>query len=76
MKKINLVDKFSSFFKKQDQEDQRDSVFKIQFEIKDIKDISDLERSTVIIHKSARLYKIYDFRINSISRWLATSSLL
>jgi len=61
MKKINLIDKFSSFFKNQDQEDQEDSIFKIQFEINDIKDISDLERGTVIIHKSARLYKIYDF---------------
>jgi len=61
MKKINLIDKFSSFFKNQNQEDQENPIFKIQFEINDIKDISDLERGTVIIHKSARLYKIYDF---------------
>ena len=71
MKKTDLVDKFSSFFSFfKDSEDQENPIFKIQFEINDIKDVSDLERGTIIIHKSSKLYKIYDFGLFQIlDKW-------
>ena len=72
MKKINLstkelIQKFSStfsFFKDKDvkEENKKSKSFcEIHVDLKDIEDISDLERGMIVIHKSHKLYKIYDF---------------